>query len=214
MNELEIDKTYLDIKFVNIINNSQIERLESFFNYVLENFSLENTYDKIFSIHEIISEIFGNNIDASHFYRQVKYLINKGCYNRLLKKFKNDLINLNLEESRVDLIIDLIKNYYEKIIEIQKKEELNTNKSIVSFEVLTEMPVVNTNYKILNENGEFNKDLRKQDILLKLKIDSNFSDEETKIENNEDIIIQMDKTKLVSFYEEIEKIQEKLDLLY
>jgi hypothetical protein len=216
MNELEIDRHYFDNDFISIINNAEIEKLQTFFNFVLENYSYEIDHNKISSIQNIILAFFGNDIDANHFYRQIKYLINKGCYNRLVKKFKNDLINLNFEEIRVDLIVELIKNYYEKIVEVQKKDELHTNKSIVNFEIKTKIPVANTNYKILNEKGELNKDMKKQNILMKLKLDRKESEENLNLQNNfnDEVIIQMDKSQLVDFYEEIEKIQEKLDMLY
>lgn len=210
MNDIEIDKNYFDLNFINIINNCEIERLQSFMNYMLENYSVDNDASDINAIQNIISSLFGNEFDANHFYRQMKYLINKGCYNRLVKKFKNDLINLNFQESRVELIVEMIKSHYEKIVEMQKQNELNLNRSVVNFEIKTEMPVMNTNYKISNANGEANRDMKKQNILMKFKFDNNKGESNL----NDEIIIQMDKTQLVDFYGEIEKIQEKLDLLY
>jgi hypothetical protein len=211
MNDLEIDKIYLDSNFVYLINNCEIDRLQTFFNFALENYSVENDQSKINSIQNIISALFGNDIESNNIYRQVKYLINKGCYNRLLKKFKNDLINLEFKESRVELILESIKNHYERIVELQKKDELNNYQSIINFEIKTEMPVMNTNFKITNDDGDFNKDLKKQNILMKFQLDKKNCDDSNK---NDEILIQMDKTQLVNFYEEIEKIQEKLDLLY
>jgi len=216
MNELEIDRYYFDSEFINIINNADKEKLETFTKYVLENYSYENDFNKISSIQTIIMAFFGNDIDAINFYRQMKYLINKGCHNRLMKKFKNDLINLNFEENRVELIVELMKNYYEKIVDLQKKEELSTNPSIINFEIKTEIPVANTCYKILNEKNEINRDLKKQNISIKFKLEKNDSCENVSSSKNlnDEMIIQMDKSQLVDFYAEIEKIQEKLDLLY
>lgn len=208
MNEVEIDQTYLDESFINLINNLENEKLAGIVNYILENFESSFDQEKLANFTKVITALC-LDVDSNKFLRQLRYLINKGTYNRLFKKFKNDLLSINLSEEKIDLMIDIQRNYLEKINQINKKEKSkigNSNYTILKdFEVKTEMPVFNTNYKIKNEKS-MNNDIKKQNLILNLKLQDEVGP------NN--LILQMDKAQLINFYEEIEKIQEKLDKLY
>ena len=75
MNELEIDKYYFDNDFINIINNADTEKLETFIKYVLENYSCENDYNKISSIQNIKKQekiLFLSNLIKPCFSEQFK----------------------------------------------------------------------------------------------------------------------------------------------
>jgi hypothetical protein len=208
MNEIEIDQTYLSDDFISKLNSSEDEKVASAVNLVLENYEIELTYEKIVYLTKMLNGIFINEIDAHHFLRQVKYLINKGLYNRLSKKFKNDLLAIGLNEDKIDLIIEIQRGFFDKNV---KKNEINEKKKEVivkDFEVRTEMPVWNSNYKIKEET--LNEDLKKQKILIKFTTKHAHSDDNIPLQN---FVLEMNKMQLQSFYEEIEKIQENLDKL-
>lgn len=203
MNEIEIDKEYIDEIFINRLNSLDDEKFNYIINYTLENYQIDSNHEQIAYFCKIIATLFGNEIDSLHFLRQIKYLVNKGSYNRLTKKFKNDLLLLNMNENKIDNLIEIQKNYFEKINEINKREN-SDNYLVEDFSVKTLMPVHTTNYNLKNNDKNIlNEDLKKQNILIKLDI-----------KDHESLQIQMDKTKLINFYEEMEKIQEKLDKLY
>jgi hypothetical protein len=67
------------------------------------------------------------------------------------------------------------------------------------------MPVINTNYKIKTESS-MNDDVKKQNLIINFNLQS-----ESGLNN---LFFEMNKAQLINFYEEIEKIQEKLDKLY
>lgn len=205
MNEYELDKSYLDDNFISKINNLDNENLSGLFNLILDDLTNEINNEKISSINNIISALFGNEINSTLFFRQAKYLINKGLYNRLSKKYRNDLLSLNFNQEKTDLLIELMKTYIDKIAEINKKSEMKED-IVKDFEIQTTMPVYTTNYHIKEE--KLNEDYKKQTLTLKLELENKNSN------NNKELFIEMNKSQLVNFYEEIEKIQEKLDKLY
>jgi hypothetical protein len=195
MEESEIDKTYIDESFIIDINLIDSERYSTLISLIIENYNEDISNDKLVYITNIISTIFGHDINSSNIYRKIKYLINKGIYNRFTKKYKIDLINLGLNESRVDEIINIAKN---SAGELYKPTKTNHN-TLKDVQITTNMPVYTSNYNIANDGS----DLKKQKILLKFDYTSETSS-----------LIEMNKTQLFSFYQEIEKIQEKLDKLY
>jgi hypothetical protein len=195
MDENEIDKTYIDEVFINNLNSIDTDRLSSLISLVIDNHSEDMNNDKLEKISETISAIFGHDINSSNIYRKLKYLINKGLYNRFTKKYKNDLINLGLDESLVDEIINIAK---ESTIEPSKTIKTETN-ILKDIQITTNMPVYSSNYNTTQDGA----DLKKQKLVIKFDYT-----------NNNSSLIEMNKNQLFSFYQEIEKIQEKLDKLY
>jgi hypothetical protein len=195
MDENEIDKTYLDEVFINDLNSIDSDRFTFLISLVIENHTEEMNNDKLETITKSISSIFGHDINSSNIYRKLKYMINKGLYNRFTKKYKNDLINLGLDESRVDEIINIAK---ESTFEPGKNNKTETN-IVKDIQITTNMPVYSSNYNITEDGA----DLKKQKVVLKLDYN-----------NDDSTLIEMNKNQLFTFYQEIEKIQEKLDKLY
>ena len=72
------------------------------------------------------------------------------------------------------------------------------------FDMITEMPVVDTQYRTMVD-GENNTDFKKQKLLINLRLNKNGEDKRE--------IIQVDKTKLIGLFTQMEKLQEQLDKL-
>ncbi len=208
MNENEIGSIYLDEAFVKKINNCDLERLSSVLNYMLENYKDEVNSEYLNKMNKAVSSLLTSESDSNNFSRQLKYLINWAVYSRISKKFKNDLLALNFENRAIELICSSVREYLEEINNQNKINDLKNNSFIIKdFEIKTEMPIIQTKYEIKN-NSDKNEDLKKQKLLLKLNIQQNNPTE------YQSLVLEMDKNKLISFNEEIEKIQEKLDKLY
>lgn len=204
MNEVQIDKDYLDEAFVIKLNSFDESTIESLIKLMLEHYDIELTYDKIEYLNQAVKSMYSSEANPEHFIRQLKYLINKGIYNRLLKKYKSDLAVLGIKLEIIDLITDLQKKYYEenqRKNEVKSKEETPTVKD---FSIKTEMPVYYSNYPLEIE-GKNNEDIKKQNVILNFKL----------MEDNKDndYMLKIEKDKLIQFFEQIEKIQEKIDKL-
>jgi hypothetical protein len=199
MNENEIDKTYLDEIFINDINTIDLDRFTSLINLIIENYSEEISNNKLTHITNFITTIFGHDTNSNNIFRKLKYIINKGIYNRFTKKYKLDLINLGLEENKIDEIINSAKEN-STLGEIYKSNKTTTN-ILKDVQITTNMPVYSSNYSI--DPAKDGSDLKKQNLLIKFDYSSDSSS-----------LIEMNKNQLFTFYQEIEKIQEKLDKLY
>jgi hypothetical protein len=199
MYENEIDKAYIDETLIKDLNSIDDERFTTLISLIIESYNEEIANDRLVYITNIISTIFGHEINASNIYRKIKYLINIGIFNRFTKKYKNDLLNLNLDENRADEIITIAKEN-PSIGEIYKLNKTNNN-ILKDVQITTNMPVYTSNYNInATEDGS---DLKKQKIMFKFDYTSDSS-----------TLVEMNKSQFFSFYQEIEKIQEKLDKLY
>lgn len=216
MNDLEIDQFYLDENFVRIVNFLNEEKFSQFIHYLLENYEDDVTdQHKISLISKIISSLFGSQVipDANHFYRQIKYLVNKGVYNRVSKKFKNDLLNIEISETKIDIVVDALKLHLDRINHFNKSnDQISTNLIVSDFEIKTEMPVGSSKNEMINEVGCLNEDIKKQNVIIKFNLKSKLL-QNGKLKND-NLVFQMDKPKLIDFYEQVEKMQEKLDKLY
>jgi len=205
MNEHEIDKAYLDDKFVNVVNNLENEKFGEFVNLLVENFENDLSHQKISNFSKFFSTSI-IEIDSTKFLRQLKYLVNKGTYNRLSKKYKQDLLRIHMNEDKIDIMIEIQRVYFENFNLINKREgEMLKNIILKDFEIKTEMPICNTNYNV-KSNFSLNEDIKKQNLIVNLNLLSS--------ENFTNLVVQIDKSQLINMYEEIEKIQEKLDKLY
>jgi hypothetical protein len=218
MKEAELDQEYLDEIFINKTNQIDDEQFANLANLILENYNNEATLEQISYLTRYISDAYGNEIDSATTLRKLKYLVHKGMYNRLSKKFKNDLLSINLEESKIEVLIEVQKNYFEKIAEQMKKNGESQNLKVRDFQVTTNMPVYTSNYK-LKQDGfpSLNEDLKKQNLLINFQLSGPQNIEESENlgnQNNKNLVLEINKLDLINFYEEIEKIQEKLDKLF
>ena len=86
--------------------------------YILNHFHLFYSYkraienEKLTYIRHVISTIYGHDINYLNFFRKIKYLINKGLYNRFSKKYKSELLGLKIDEDKIDDLIQLSKENY------------------------------------------------------------------------------------------------------
>ena len=70
--------------------------------------------------------------------------------------------------------------------------------------MLTEMPVFDTDYRATVDE-EKNYDFKKQNLIINLRLNKNGNDKRE--------VIQVDKTKLIGLFSQMEKLQEELDKL-
>ena len=199
----ESKNIYFDQQFINNISEIENSKFSQLINFVVEGYSYEINHEKLTNISKSFQSIFGNDKNPLTIYRKLKSLIHSCVYNRFSKKFKTELLNLGLKQEKVEILCEIVKVDLENLNEKLKTSEFTSY--LKDFEIKTEMPVLFTNYKVLNEETQ-NQDYKKQSIDINLIINEN--------NENKEIFFEMNKSQLVNFHEEIEKIQEKLDKLY
>ena len=195
------DKDYLDEVFIKRINNTETNSLLSLVKLLLENYKTELNYEQIQYFSDQFKSLYDEQ-DVDNFIRQLKYLINKGIYNRITKRYKSDLIELGIEPEKVEAISNLQKQYQEINFDKNEKNVKNNTIYLKDFDMYTEMPVHYSDYKISKEEQE-NYDIKKQNLILNLNL-SNGEKEEHKI-------FEIDKLKMINLFEKVEQIQEYLD---
>ena len=104
------EKLYLDEVFIKRINNTDTNSLLSLVKLLLENYKTELNYEQIQYFSDQFKSLYDEQ-DVDNFIRQLKYLINKGIYNRITKRYKNELIELGIEQEKVEAISNLQKQY-------------------------------------------------------------------------------------------------------
>jgi len=218
MTDTEYDMQYLDVLTISKINKLEMNKFIDITKEIIQGLNYNVSFDKLNNFSTLIQNYIGE-ANSLTFYRELRYLINKGVFNKISKKFKADLLELGFSQEKIDVFCDLLKNYIESFNEFNKQEEKSNLYELKDFQVKTEMPVNYTNYPIKTENivNVTNNDMKKQNLIFNfVTTDKNKSSETEKSEKSEtkNLIFEMDKTQLSSFYEEIEKIQEKLDKLY
>lgn len=203
MENENLDKNYLDENFVERINNTDNEALHSLLTFLVENYETELTYEQIELFNNKCKSIYENSLNSENFIRQIKYLINKGIYGRIIKKFKNDLLELGISQEKIDIISEVFKKYYE--INLEKNENFNKKNDLYlkDFDMFTEMPCHFSDYNLF-KNDEKNEDIKKQNLFINLRLT-----EGNKNDTNQ--IIAFDKNKMIAFFEQIEKMQEIID---
>ena len=197
------DKDYLDEAFIRKINNTEINSLLSLMKELLENYRTELNYEQFQYFNNECKSLYDEGY-SENFIRQLKYLINKGIYNRITKRYKNELIELGIEPEKVEAISNLQKQYQDINFGKNEKDVKNNTIFLKDFDMYTEMPVHYSDYKINNEDQE-NPDIKKQNIILNLNLSNNEKDEHK--------ILEIDKQKMINLFEKIELIQEYLDKL-
>ncbi len=233
------EENYLDTTFINLINNLEIENFSNILIYFIENYSSIYNEENFENFSRIISSEIKSEIPLKNIWRQIKYLINQGVYSRLSKAFLNNLLSLGFSEEKLNTLREIQKKNLDKIIQILNKDQVHIDSNIIKgknriidVEIKTEMPSFTTNYNYMNEfDDNENEDIKKQNLHLNFVLDRNTSSEnniknEEKFKKSEtgngnllglelfqNLSIKMNKNQLVSFYEQIEKIQESLDKL-
>ena len=153
---------------------------------------------------ERIKTILDDDLTFEHFIRQLKYLFNKGIYGRINKRHKAELIELGLTPEKMEIISEAEKKYFEGNLEKNEEEEKKQICTLKDFDMMTEMPVVDTNYRAMVDD-EKNIDFKKQKLLINLRLNKDGKDKRE--------VIQVDKTKLIGLFSQMEKLQEELDKL-
>jgi len=199
-----IDNHYLEQTFINCINGIDNESLKHLCNVFLSNYKTEYNYDDLEKLNQEVQSILDNELAAEHFIRQLKYLFNKGIYGRINKRHKAELIELGFTPEKMEIIFEAEKKYFEGNLEKNEEEEKKQICSLKDFDMMTEMPVVDTKYRPMVDE-EKNIDFKKQKLLINLRLNKDGKDKRE--------VIQVDKTKLIGLFSQMEKLQEELDKL-
>ena len=199
-----IDKEYLDNAFISQLNSIDNESLNNLCNFVLSTYKTEYNYEDLEKLNQECQTIIDNELNIENFIRQLKYLFNKGIYGRINKKHKAELIELGLSPEKMELLCEVEKRYFELNLEKNENDDKKQVMTLKDFDMITEMPVVDTQYNSMVD-GEKNEDFKKQKLLINLRLNKNGEDKRE--------VIQVDKTKLIGLFSQIEKLQEQLDKL-
>ena len=204
MSDENIDKEYLDTSFINLINSIDVESLKNLCNFVLSTYKTQYNYEDLEKLNQECQAIIDNDLNIEHFIRQLKYLFNKGIYGRINKKHKAELIELGISPEKMEIICEVEKKYFEINLEKNEDEDKNQIMTLKDFDMITEMPVVDTQYNNMVDDDK-NEDFKKQNVLINLRLNKNGEDKRE--------VIQVDKKKLIGLFSQIEKLQEQLDKL-
>ena len=199
-----IDKEYLETTFINCINATDNETLRNLCNIFLSTYKTENNYEDLEKLKNECRSILDNELAVEHFLRQFKYLFNKGIYGRINKKHKAELIELGIAPEKMEIICEVEKKYFETNLEKNEEDDKKQICTLKDFDMLTEMPVFDTDYKAVVDE-EKNYDFKKQNLIINLRLNKDGKDKRE--------IIQIDKTKLIGLFSQMEKLQEELDKL-
>ena len=202
--EENIDKDYLETTFINCLNNLDNESLKNLCNVFLSIYKTEYNYEDLEKLHQEVESILDNELAVEHFIRQLKYLFNKGIYGRINKKHKAELIELGFSPEKMEIISEIEKKYFEQNLEKNEEEEKKQIYTLKDFDMMTQMPVVDTSYQAMIDD-ENNIDFKKQKLLINLRLNKDGKDKRE--------VIQVDKTKLIGLFSQMEKLQEELDKL-
>ena len=198
------DKDYLDEAFIARVNNTDNTTLQNIFNSLVNQYEIDFNYSQIESLVKEIKNYYSSDFNVEHFIRQLKYLVNKGIYGRITKKFKNELIELGIDHEKVGIISEIIKHGYEQNLQKNEKKNHEGICHIKDIDIFTEMPVNYSDYHIVKDDMR-NIDVKKQNVYMNLTLS------EDNKENN--CVLRISKEKLIGLYEQMEKLQEKLDQL-
>lgn len=189
-------------KFLSKINDDNFRLI---INLILDKYPYNYNKEYIDKFITILNRIY-NDYDAELIFREMKDLITDCLYNRCNKKFKFDLINSKLyDESKIEILFNclniyLLSNKFELIIENQS--------TIKYFEIESKLGISDSNNNFFEEvNEKYKEDFKKNEIYLNLNISSQ------KIEPKSLIKIKLNKRKFEDLFEELEKLQEKIDEL-
>ena len=202
--EENTDKEYLDDIFINCINGMDNNSLKNLCKIFLSTYKTEYNYEDLEKLNQECQSIINNELAIEQFIRQLKYLFNKGIYGRINKRHKAELIELGINPEKMEIIFEVEKKYFEENLEKNEEEEKKQICTLKDFDMMTEMPVVDTSYKA-NIDQEKNVDFKKQQLFINLRLNKDGKDKRE--------VIQVDKTKLIGLFSQMEKLQEELDKL-
>ena len=200
----DIDKEYLDTAFINQLNGIDNESLKNLCNLYLSTYKTEYNYEDLEKLNHECQSVIDNDLNIEHFIRQLKYLFNKGVYGRINKKHKSELIELGLSPEKMEILCEVETKYFEKNLEKNEDEDKKNILTLKDFDMMTEMPVVDTKYSTMVD-GDKNVDFKKQKLLINLRLNRNGEEKRE--------VIQVDKIKLIGLFSQMEKLQEQLDKL-
>ena len=205
MSETEnIDKEYLEPTFINCINGIDNDSLKNLCNLYLSIYKTQNNYEDMEKLNQECQSILDNELATENFIRQLKYLFNKGIYGRINKRHKADLIELGISPEKMEIICEVEKKFFETNLEKNDEDDLKQICTLKDFDMMTEMPVVDTDYKAMIDEDK-NVDFKKQKLIINLRLNKDGKDKRE--------VIQVDKTKLIGLFSQMEKLQEELDKL-
>ena len=202
--EENTDKEYLDNIFINCINGMDNNSLKNLCKIFLSTYKTEYNYEDLEKLNQECQSIINNELAIEQFIRQLKYLFNKGIYGRINKRHKAELIELGINPEKMEIIFEVEKKYFEENLEKNEEEEKKQICTLKDFDMMTEMPVVDTSYTA-NIDQEKNVDFKKQQLFINLRLNKDGKDKRE--------VIQVDKTKLIGLFSQMEKLQEELDKL-
>ena len=202
--EENTDKEYLDDIFINCINGMDNNSLKNLCKIFLSTYKTEYNYEDLEKLNQECQSIINNELAIEQFIRQLKYLFNKGIYGRINKRHKAELIELGINPEKMEIIFEVEKKYFEENLEKNEEEEKKQICTLKDFDMMTEMPVVDTSYTA-NIDQEKNVDFKKQQLFINLRLNKDGKDKRE--------VIQVDKTKLIGLFSQMEKLQEELDKL-
>ena len=104
----------------------------------------------------------------------------------------------------MEVIFEVEKRFFEENLEKNEDNEKKQICTLKDFDMMTEMPVVDTSYKAMVDE-EKNVDFKKQKLSINLRLNKDGKDKRE--------VIQVDKTKLIGLFSQMEKLQEELDKL-
>ena len=199
-----IDREYLEPSFINMLNTIDNDSLRNLCKVFLSTYKTEYTYEDLEKLNQECQSIIDNELTIEHFIRQLKYLFNKGIYGRINKRHKAELIELGITPEKMEIICEVEKKYFDNNLEKNENEDKKQICTLKDFDMMTEMPVVDTRYRIQMDE-EKNVDFKKQKLFINLRLNKDGKDKRE--------VIQVDKTKLIGLFSQIEKLQEELDKL-
>ena len=166
MSESEtLDKNYISDHFVKAVNSCDENLFRNLLQFFLENYETEFNFAALEKFNAEFKSQNVEGIDNEMLVRQLKYIVNKSIYGRVNKKFKGELKELGFNLSKIDLISDLTKRYFERNLSKNEKSAKKESVYLKDFDIVTEMPVAFSSYKI-SENFEENDDIKKQNLYL------------------------------------------------
>ena len=104
----------------------------------------------------------------------------------------------------MEIICEVEKKYFDINLEKNEDDDKKQISTLKDFDMLTEMPVFDTDYRATVDE-EKNYDFKKQNLIINLRLNKNGNDKRE--------VIQVDKTKLIGLFSQMEKLQEELDKL-
>ncbi len=204
MAEESLDKEYIDTAFMNQLNAIDNESLKNLGTLILSTYKTEYNYEDLDKLNQECSSLIDNDLNTEHFLRQLKYLFNKGIYSKVNKRYKAELVELGMSPEKMEILCEIEKQYFDANLEKNEEEDKNQILTLKDFDMITEMPVVDTQYNTMVD-GEKNEDFKKQKLFINLRLNKDGQDKRE--------VIQVDKTKLIGLFSQMEKLQEQLDKL-